>query len=335
MTDRSAWAGAIADFVRAAAGADAATVDPGARLTGGAIQENLALAVALDGGPQAGTYDAVLRTTAASSVPASRPLDQQFALLRAAHAAGVTVPEPLWHCADPGAIGRPFYLMRRLPGVALGGRVVRGGPQDALARQLAAALARIHAIAPPREDLAFLEMPAPSPALYWVGQFRRWLDDLPEPHPAIEWGLRWLERRAPPAGAIVLCHHDFRTGNYLVADGALAGVLDWEFAGWSDPMEDIGWFCAKCWRFGATDREAGGISDRETFYRAYEAASGRRIDRGAIHYWEVMAHVRWAVIALQQAMRHRSGAEPSLELALIARRLPELEYEILAMTGDR
>ena len=46
-----------------------------------------------------------------------------------------------------------------------------------------------------------------------------------------------------------------------------------------------------------------------------------------------MAHVRWAVIALQQSMRHRSGEEPSLELALIGRRLAELEYECLRLTG--
>jgi len=36
---------------------------------------------------------------------------------------------------------------------------------------------------------------------------------------------------------------------------------------------------------------------------------------------------------LQQSMRHRSGTEPSLELALIGRRLAELEYECLKLTG--
>jgi hypothetical protein len=38
-----------------------------------------------------------------------------------------------------------------------------------------------------------------------------------------------------------------------------------------------------------------------------------------------MAHIRWAVIALQQAHRHISGGEASLELALTGRLLPELE----------
>ena len=58
----------------------------------------------------------------------------------------------------------------------------------------------------------------------------------------------------------------------------LTGILDWEFAGWADPMEDVAWFCAKCWRFGANRLEAGGIADRAPFYAGYEAESGRRID---------------------------------------------------------
>jgi len=43
--------------------------------------------------------------------------------------------------------------------------------------------------------------------------------------------------------------------------------------------------------------------------------------------------VRWAVIALQQAMRHRSGDEFSLELALIGRRIAEIEHECLNLKG--
>ena len=78
--------------------------------------------------------------------------------------------------------------------------------------------------------------------------------------------------------------------------------------------------------------EAGGIAPRAPFYRAYQNASRRAIDPEAIAYWEVMAHVRWAVIAIQQAGRHLSGREPDLELALIGRKVAELEHEILAMT---
>ena len=45
-----------------------------------------------------------------------------------------------------------------------------------------------------------------------------------------------------------------------------------------------------------------------------------------------MAHIRWAVIAADQAMRHISGEERSLELALTGHIVPELEWEILAMS---
>ena len=54
----------------------------------------------------------------------------------------------------------------------------------------------------------------------------------------------------------------------------------------------------------------------------------------AVHYWEVMAHVRWAVIAIHQGERHTSGRQPSLELALTGRIPDELELEILTLIEE-
>src|SRR3546814_11493446 len=87
-------------------------------------------------------------------------------------------------------------------------------------------------------------------------------------------------------------------------------------------MSDLGWFCAACWRYAHPELEAGGIAPREPFYRGYEAVSGRRVDPAAVAFWEVMAHLRWAVIALQQGERTLSGAEDSLELAMTGRLTP-------------
>jgi aminoglycoside phosphotransferase (APT) family kinase protein len=323
----------LSPFIRDAAGAESVTVEDGNLLTGGAIQENRALTVTIRGGEFDGTHSLVLRAEAAATIAESRPLDQQFGLLKAAEAAGVTVPRALWYCGDAGVAGKPFYLMQRITGEALGIRITRMGPQPDLAATLAQELARIHTIQPPQTELAFLEPVAVSPALDAIVKYRAYLDEMPEPHPVLEWTLRWLEVNAPPTGETVLCHRDFRTGNYMVDDGKLTGVLDWEFAGWGDPHEDIAWFCARCWRFSGPRLDAGGIANRDVFYSAYEKASGRTLDPQQIAYWEAMAHVRWAVIALQQAMRHRSGSELSLELALIGRRLAELEYECLNLTG--
>lgn len=330
---------ALEAFVRDSTGAAQVETQALKRLSGGAIQENWAWDVELKGGPIAGRHELVVRTDALSQVSESHSRAQEFAILKAAHVAGVTVPEPLWLCADSSVIGREFYVMRRVSGTAAGFRIVReagpGGDHEALTERMGAELARIHSIVPPTEGLEFLAIPEPDPARHAVARFQAYVDSLAEVYPALQWGLRWADDHAPEAtGELVLTHHDYRTGNYMVDQSGLTGILDWEFAGWSDRHEDIGWFCAKCWRFGRIENEAGGIGSREAFYRGYEREAGVALDHDRVHYWEVLAHIRWAVIALQQAHRHLSGEEPSLELALTGRIVPELELEILMLTEE-
>ena len=330
---------ALTRYLRQAPGWEGATIARLEKLSGGAIQQNWLLDLSLPEHHADDAHTLVLRTDAPSGVAASHGRAQEYALLQAAYAAGVTVPEPLRLCEDVAVIGRPFFLMRRVGGTAAGHRLVKdmrlGGDRQALAVRLGQELARIHTIRPGMHpSLAFLPDDATlPPARAAIQRAYRFLDALGTPYPALEWGLRWLDRHAPTTEARVLCHRDFRTGNYMVDEHGLTGILDWEFAGWGDPLEDIGWFCAKCWRFGAHALEAGGIGTREDFYRGYESTAGRTIDRDAVAYWEVMAHMNWAVIALQQAARHASGEEVSLNLALIAHIVPELEWEILNMTG--
>jgi aminoglycoside phosphotransferase (APT) family kinase protein len=303
------------------------------RLVGGAVQENYALDVRFSGGAMTGQQALVLRADAPSGVAASRSRADEFAVLKVAWEAGLKVPEPLWLCADDSLIGRAFYIMRRLPGEAAGHRLVRDtgldSVRESLVERLGEELARLHAIAPPHPELEGLPQPPLSPAHARIQEYRGYLDQLSDPQPTLEWGLRWLERKAPVSDDVVLCHCDYRTGNYLVDGGELSGILDWEFASWSDPLEDIAWFCARCWRFGQWNQEAGGMGSREAFYKGYERASGKTIDRERVPYWEVMATVRWAIIALQQGYRHISGEESSLELALTGRMVPEMELDIL------
>jgi aminoglycoside phosphotransferase (APT) family kinase protein len=328
---------AVERFVAAAAAAESAVIRGIELLSGGAVQENWLLDIDIAGGPYAGHLECVLRSDSLTAgVVISHGRAHEFELLKTAFAAAVTVPEPLWLCEDINVVGRPFFVMRRVRGTALGHVLVKGpqygGDRVRLAQRLGRELARIHSIRPPQRGLEFLTWYEEAPALRSVALHRAFLDSHRAAHPALEWGLRWLERHAPPRGVICLCHRDFRTGNYMVDESGLTGILDWEFAGWSDPLEDIGWFCAKCWRFGKIDQEAGGIGAREDFYQAYEDESGRPIDRHAVRYWEVMAHMNWAIIAIQQAERHVSGEEESLLLALTGHVVPELEWEILNMT---
>lgn len=312
------------------AGASRVTVTDDGRLGGGAISFNLAVTLDIDGGPRAGRHACVLRAESTGGISASIGKRREFAVLGAAFAAGVAAPEPLFGCDDPGVLGPDFFIMRRAEGVGAGFAVVKGdAPQPELARELGRQLGRLHRVAPGAPGLERLPEPPDCPAQEAIGQLRDWIGDMARRDPVLAWGLRWLEINAPLPGAVVLCHRDFRTGNYLVKDGRLSAILDWEFAGFGDPMEDLAWFCARSWRFRRVNREAGGIADREDLYAGYEETSGRKVDPLRVAYWETAAYLRWAAIAMQQGERHVSGTEPSLELALTGRMLPEIEMDLL------
>ena len=178
---------------------------------------------------------------------------------------------------------------------------------DSLIAELGQNLARIHAISTGHPALKFLQKCDQPPSLKAISIYRDQLDNLSEAYPAIEWGLSWLERNIPKKENYVFCHRDYRTGNLMINDLGLSGILDWEFAGFSAREEDLGWLCAKCWRFGVNNREVGGLGMRESLYAGYKSESGINIDCDHIIYWEIMAHVRWAIIALYQAQRVFDG----------------------------
>ena len=324
---------ALSRFLAGASGAEKVEVTACELLAGGAIQENWGLDVFFSDGRLAGPQRLVLRTNAASGIPSSLARLDEFAVLQAAFAAGVTVPEPLFACADPGVIGKPFFVMRRLAGTAQGRQITTDPALEPVLPQIAyrlgEELARLQTIRPPRPDLAFLDRGEENGPAAQIAGFRAYLDLHPNPRPVLEWAARWLETHIPPPLGPVLCHRDFRTGNYLLEGAELTGVLDWEFAGWGDPDEDIGWFCCKGWRFARLDREAGGIAARAPFYAGYEAASGRRLDPERIRYWEIFANLRWAIIALQQSDRYLIGGARDLSTAIIGRRAGECELELL------
>ncbi len=313
---------ALTSIVREALGSSAIDIRSARRLAGGAINEHWCLELA--GGH---VRRLVLRKAGATIVPETRPRAWEYAVQMAAYEAGVLAPQPIFFYEDSELLGRNFFLVEHVPGTARPRDIVAGNKGSQLAARLARELAIIHRVGIPQG-----RSQPKHPALDAIDRYRRFLDGHAQAHPVLEWGLHWLELNAP-AVETVLSHGDFRTGNYMVKDGQLTAVLDWEFADWGDPHADLAWFCAKCWRVGMYDHEAGGLAPRSVFCQEYEAESGRRVDPDAMAYWEVMAHVRWGIIALQQVDRFLTGVDPRLEHALLGRRLAELEFEILRMTG--
>ena len=323
----------LARWLAAAVDARSVAISGAELLSGGAVQENWRIDVLIDGGPRAGAHALVLRTDAVARLPMSLDRTRELACIRVAHVAGVLVAEPIAECVDKSVIGASFAVQRLLPGTAQARRIVRDpnlakhGP--ALARQLGEQLARIHAVRPPRADLTFLALPEPDAIGAGVAEMRRALDKASEARPALEYVLSWLLANRPASAPIALVHGDFRTGNYLVADARLTGILDWEFCHWGDPREDLGWFCARCWRFGNDKLAAGGIATRDDLLAGYNAVSETPIAADELAFWEIFAAARWATIALLQGQRFLTGGERSLELALTGLMPAEMELDAL------
>lgn len=324
---------ALRRYIQHCSGAIAARVLEFRQLSGGAIQENHGLRIELEGGTLPGEYAFVVRCDAPSVLSVSLSRAQEFHVLSAAYEGGLTVPRPYWLCTDRSLIGSDFYVMQWAEGSASARELVKGldaAQRKALVFRLGQEMARLHQIRPPRQSLDFLALPEQSPAQQRINEYRNRLAAVTHVQLATEFMLAWLQRHIPSEQDCVLCHCDFRSGNYLVQDGQLTGLLDWEFATWSDPYEDLGWLCARSWRFGEPAREAGGIGDKEDLFAGYASISGWTPDPKRVAYWEVMASVRWAVIAALQAQRHLLGEQESLELLLTGYMCAEIQLDGLA-----
>jgi aminoglycoside phosphotransferase (APT) family kinase protein len=251
-------------------------------------------------------------------------LSDEFATIEAAHAAGVEVPQPYGYIAE--LEGREAFVMERLEGETIGRRIVRkdelAAARDALPVQMANELAKIHAIPPAR--VPFLVETR-------LERMVAELDEVGEPHPAIELGLWWLRENRPPAREPVVVHGDFRIGNLVVGEQGLVGVLDWEFAHLDDPVRDLAFSLVRAWRFGVPAKRLGGVGPVEPYVERYNELTGRNVTHDELDYWELAGNVGWAIGCLTQMRRHLTGRDRSIELATLGRLGAEVEYEIVRL----
>jgi len=284
------------------------------RLSGGASRETWALTT--------GGRALVLRSGAGTG---GVDLAVEAEAMTAAARAGVPVPEVV----GTGQLdGRPYLLMARVDGETIPRRILRDPALAAPGRaaELGGLLARLHGVrlaAVPRVR------PAGEPL---AALHRAYLAGGRVPPPGLALGLRELADRPPAPAGEVLVHGDFRLGNLMLGPDGVRAVLDWELVHRGDPVEDLGWLCAKVWRFGSA-HPAGGLGSREELLDGYAAVAGWRPAAAQLHWWELHATVRWGLMCAVMADRHLSGAEPSVELAAIGRRAAEQEFDVLLALG--
>ncbi|MEB4210133.1 phosphotransferase family protein [Mycobacterium sp. 94-17] len=301
---------------------DGTSVDNLRVLTGGASRTTWAFEAVTDAHRRA----LILRTGPPDDVHAGMELEARTQT--AAAAAGAPVPHVLLADNSPAALGNPFLICDEIKGETIVRRIQRqldaAGGQAArtrLLQQCAQAVAAIHRADTDIADLTHEDQ---------LAEWRQRLDDMGDTTATFEWAFRRLAVQRPRLSPAVLVHGDFRMGNLIVDGSNLAAVLDWELVHVGQAYEDLAWFCIRAWRFGApVSLGAGGLGSIEDFLRAYEQAGAAPVDRAALHWWLVLATLRWGVICRFQAERHLSGHRRSVELATIGRRVCETEWDLL------
>lgn len=245
-------------------------------LAGGVSAQVTALEIRLPGGRR---DRLVVRQYGAANLAADpHAAAGEAELLGVLRAAGLPVPRPR-HADESGRIlPGPYLVVDFVDGEAL-----RGPPADPgdAARQLAAVLAAIHRVPRPPAGLRFLRDKSEMFTAR-LGAHPAALDET-----LAEGRIRAALARAwPPArhNEPVLLHGDFWPGNTLWRDGALAAVIDWEDAGYGDPLADL-----------ANGRLEiamllGAAAMRE-FTRRYRALMGT-LDYAGLPAWDLCAALR-------------------------------------------
>jgi aminoglycoside phosphotransferase (APT) family kinase protein len=302
------------------------------RLSGGASQETWSFDIVHPDG----NIGAILRRAPqgyGAAPTRAAGLNAEAVLMQRAHAAGVPSPRVLHVLRPQDELGTGF-IMRRVEGETIPRKILRdqefAQARPKLARQIGGILAGIHGL-----DLSQLPELRGMTAAKEIAELERDYRSFGWPRPVFELALRWLREHDPgPSRETTLVHGDFRHGNLIIGPDGVRAVLDWELAHTGDPMEDLGWACVNSWRYGEIDKPVGGFGSREELFAGYEAA-GRRADPERVKFWEVMGTLRWGVMCCGMMQRFRTGADHSIERAMIGRRSSETEIDLLRLLASR
>ncbi|HXU46344.1 MAG TPA: phosphotransferase family protein, partial [Thermoanaerobaculia bacterium] len=192
------------------------------------------------------SHDLVLRRPpAGTKAKSAHDMGREFEVQRALRPVFPYVPEMIASCDDPGVLGAPFYVMRRIDGVIprAKGFVIPPEQARALGFRAIDTLVALHRVDAEQAGLAGLGRGAG----YARRQIDGWSDRYEKARtwnaPSFRKVRRWLAEHAPEDVATAVIHNDFRLDN-LVLDPAdptrIVGVLDWEMATLGDPLMDLG-----------------------------------------------------------------------------------------------
>jgi len=252
-------------------------------------------------------------------------IDGQYRLHRAIlDHSDVPMADLHWLERDPSVLGRPFYVMERLHGIVpvqWRGQDPTVFPSEEARREIGLQFvdiqARIHGVG---WEAAGLDLPGAT----WrdpVASARAWVDHWAGYYegsvlvelPLMRYAAAWLRANVACSGTLTLCHGDYRIGNFMVAEGAVNGIFDWELAHVSDPVEDIAYSGLPLFR--GRNPLLSQLLARDEYFARYEERTGLHVDPDVFHFWTVLGLVKAAASHLRGSRAFEEGRIGDLRLA--------------------
>ena len=223
-------------------------------------------------------------------LPSAHAVDREYRVIRALHAQGFPVAEPLAYCDDNSIAGTAFYVMSFVAGRVFWEPQMPGSnaaERAAVYDAMNGTIARLHTYEPAQIGLADFgrgENYVARQVERWSTQYRASETETIE---AMERLIAWLPSHIPPAGAPRLVHGDYRLDNLIVArnDPKIIAVLDWELSTLGDPLADFTYHLM-AWHMPHSESAAGtaslvghdlgglGIPSMEDYVDDYVARTG-------------------------------------------------------------
>lgn len=255
----------------------------------------------------------------------------------------VPMPDLYWLERDASVLGGPFYVMERMRGrvpVQWRGNDPEVFPTPSARQRIGLQFvdieAAIHSIDWRGRGLDGLGAPV-DPGAGARAQVERWVDYYERSAlvelPVLRQAITWLRHNIAYSGRLVLCHGDYRIGNFMVADGAINAVFDWELAHVGDPVEDIAYSGLPLFR-GRNPRLSQLLDPQEYFDR-YAERTGLAVDPDVFHFWTVCGLVKAAASHVRACRAYEEGRVDDLRLAAMGHQVHYVLVHLVRELGLR